>query len=324
MCCFYANTGGTITSFVLTWNLVRGFFLLVASVSFKMFPSNEIYKIHLIRKQNQKRKKLKRQNIILTSAPSQLYVEQKCSDIAKTMNFHNNNKSNTKKKKNKDNETKNDDTANDDTPNKLVDETQPKLYIVAMKMMYTFDFFEGHNQGTSSFFGSIADVFCRITFYSYFILAIYLTSITSGSWFTTTATTNNTSSSASSIAVDTVEEYDLGHHSLAFGVTFHFLFITFGYALRGARQGYKGYLSMGASTTGAFGLCCLSTAFKLVTLLDIATEDAGIGSRRCVWFGIVMFVFVGGLNVVLCCALCLVPRVKASGGENSPQNTFVI
>ena len=41
-------------------------------------------------------------------------------------------------------------------------------------------------------------------------------------------------------------------------------------------------------------------------------------------FGIVMFVFVGGLNVVLCCVLCLVPRVKASGGENSHQNTFVI
>ena len=159
--------------------------------------------------------------------------------------------------------------------------------------MYTFDFFEGtSNEG----YGAYSDVTSRIAFYGYLVLGIYVTHLLSTSTSTSSgsfesAANNNTITSRSP---EKEELYDLGRHSLMYGIVYHFLFITFGYALRGTRVGHNGYKSMGAATTFSFGLCSISTFLKLVTTFEFS-------------FGVVVFLVVGGINVTLGTLLILTP-----------------
>ena len=71
-------------------------------------------------------------------------------------------------------------------------------------------------------------------------------------------------------------EYDLGHHSLSYGLTYHFVFITFGYALSGVREMHGGYLMMGAMTTLCFSMCGCSTVVRLLCLAPGGVPVVGV------------------------------------------------
>ena len=77
----------------------------------------------------------------------------------------------------------------------------------------------------------------------------------------------------------------MGKHTIAYGITYHFILISFGYALRGTRSGHKGYMAMGGSTTLSFGVCSLSACVRCWML-----EEVG---------GVVMFGVAGVVNVML-------------------------
>ena len=281
VCCFLSNASGssTITYYVFLFNMIRGISFLITSISFKMFPSNECWKIaeRIQQERNQNQKQNENEYIHDVDEVEVIdgMKEKKHVNTMKEIIYD-----------------KDDEKEEEAAGGSIV-----QGICRSCSNVYTFEFFEGTSHEG---YGAYSDVTSRIAFYGYLVLGIYVTHLLSTSTSTSfesseSAANNNTITSSSHDSSPEKEElYDLGQHSLMFGIVYHFLFITFGYALRGTRVGHNGYKSMGAATTFSFGLCSISTFLKLVTSFEFS-------------FGVIVFLVVGGINVTLGILLILTP-----------------
>ena len=236
VCCFLSNASGssTITYYVFLFNMIRGISFLITSISFKMFPSNECWKIaeriQQERNQNQSQKQNANQNEYIHDVDAVDAVDE--VEVIDGM-----------KEKKQENTMKEIIYDKDDEK----EEEAAGGGIVqgicqSCSNVYTFDFFEGTSHEG---YGAYSDVTSRIAFYGYLVLGIYVTHLlststsTSSTSFESAANNNTITSSSHDSSQEKEEFYDLGRHSLMFGIVYHFLFITFGYALRGTRVGRK-------------------------------------------------------------------------------------
>ena len=77
----------------------------------------------------------------------------------------------------------------------------------------------------------------------------------------------------------------IGSHSLAFGITFHFLYILFGYSIRGGRAPHVPFLKFAALTAGGLALVSISAACAGIvhglsaSLILVLIVQAGV----CTW-----------------------------------------
>lgn len=83
---------------------------------------------------------------------------------------------------------------------------------------------------------------------------------------------------------------DIGSHSLAFGITFHFLYILFGYSIRGGRAPHVPFLKFAGITSIGLALVSGSAAFALLSsgldvqlgiVLLVQTGVFGWHSKNC-------------------------------------------
>jgi hypothetical protein len=256
VCCCMGNAGGPVTRNVLLFNLIRGSTFLLTSCSFISFPSKEMWKMiqlkHVTRQQRRRRRSHTKED--RTTPRDRHPVPPKQNDTAA-------------------------DLASS-VSSISADTSCGAMFIPGLSNLWTFDCFEKspqkiqHEQQQDSLMpqqssccaASRADVLSRCAFYTYIALAVYVT----------VEHSQYVSSSAVLVAGTGADEYDLGHHSLSYGLTYHFMFITFGYALRGVREMHGGYLMMGAMTTLCFSICGCSTVVRLLCLAPGGVPVVGV------------------------------------------------
>jgi hypothetical protein len=287
ICCCFGNVGGAITRNILLFNVIRGGSFLFTSCSFLMFPSNEcwiFFELLLIMEKKQKK------NVKLSNPVNNL--------IDNPTDNHASNSSSKEVQSMKEEES----VPNKRTRKNECFSTRTIVRYVSFVFinMFQFNFFvksssrlnddnmylqdRATNKGLIQW-SYVSDLLSRCSFYTYVLVAIYVT-------FEHGSSSSPSSSSSSSIY------FDIGRHSLSYGITYHFIFITFGYSLRGVRNGIRGYISMAKNITFGFGLCSLSVALRLATIPD---EQI---------FGMLIFLLASIINMLLSLSLLKTKPLK--------------